>query len=132
MSLPDNPLTWTYHSLDTWWWPTVFILLAGFVPNDLWRALGVVFAGRLREDSEIFAYVKAVATAIVAGVVAQLVFFPSGSLALSPLWLRLLAVASGFAAFKLARNRVLVGVLAGEAVLILLWVLVVGVPDRPV
>lgn len=123
-----NLLSATYHQIDTWWWPFLFILIAGWVANDLWRFLGVVFAGRLNEGSEVFVYVKAVATALVAGVISQLVFFPTGTLAQSPMWLRLLALAAGFAAFKLARDSVLVGVLAGEAVLIGVWILVVGAP----
>jgi branched-subunit amino acid transport protein len=128
VTLPDNPLAWTYHSLEAWWWPYVFILVAGWLANDVWRFLGVAFAGRLREETEVFTYVKAVATALVAGVVSQLVFFPTGSLALSPLWLRVLAVASGCAAYRLSRNNVLIGVLTGEAVLILVWIFVVGAP----
>lgn len=121
-------LSATYHEIDTWWWPYVFILVAGWFANDVWRFLGVVFAGRLREDSELFAYVKAVATALVAGVIAQLVFFPSSSLAQAPLWLRVAAVAAGFILFKLARNNVLAGVLGGEAVLLGVWIFVVGAP----
>ncbi len=44
--------------------------------------------------------------------------FPEGGLAASPLWLRLGAMAVGFAVFRLARNSVLLGILAAEAVLI--------------
>jgi hypothetical protein len=121
-------LTATYHGVEAWWWPFLFILIAGWLANDMWRFLGVVFAGRLTEESAVFGYVKAVATALVAGVIAQLIFQPTGNLALAPMWLRLIAVAAGFLAFKLARDSVLVGVLAGEAVLIAVWVLVVGAP----
>jgi branched-subunit amino acid transport protein len=112
-------MTLGFHDLDTWWWPFVYILVAGALATDLWRVLGVFFAGRLSENSELFAYVTAVATALVAGVIAQLLFFPTGSLAATPLWLRLAAVAIGFAAFELRRRSVLTGVVAGEAVLIL-------------
>lgn len=123
-----NPFTLDYHSIDAWWWPFLFIAVAGWFANDMWRFLGVMFAGRLREDMPVFGYVKAVATALVAGVIAQLVFYPSGSLAQSPMWLRLVAVAAGFLAFKVTRDNVLVGVVVGEAVLIAVWVLVVGAP----
>ena len=118
-----------YRGLDAWWWPFVFILIAGWVGNDMWRMLGVVFAGRLKEDSVVFTYVRAVATALVAGVIAQLIFLPTGSLGQSPLWIRLAAVAAGFAAFKLARDSVLVGVLVGEAVMVVLWIAAVGLPN---
>jgi branched-subunit amino acid transport protein len=123
-----NLLTATYHQLDAWWWPYLFILIAGWLANDMWRMLGVVLAGRLSDDSAVFTYVKSVATALVAGVIAQLVFLPSGSLGLAPMWLRLLSVAAGFAAYKASRDNVLVAVLAGEAVLLGLWAGLVGMP----
>ena len=62
---------------------------------------------------------RAVATALLAGVVAKIILFPPGGLADVRLALRLLAIAVGFAAFLLVRRSVLAGVLAGEAVLIL-------------
>lgn len=123
-----NPLTLDWHAIDAWWWPLVFILVGGFLANDVWRFLGVAFAGRLREDTEVFAYVKAVATALVAGVIAQLVLYPTGNLALTPMWLRIASVGVGFAAFRAARGSVLVGVLAGEAFLIGVWILAIGAP----
>lgn len=104
----------TFTAFDTWWWPWVFILVAGWVANDLWRFLGVAFSGRITETSPVFAYVRAVATALVAGVIGQLILFPSGDLAASSLALRLTAVALGFAAFKLTRDGILFGVLVGE------------------
>lgn len=111
-------MTLGFHDVDTWWWPFLFILVAGTLATDMWRVLGVLFAGRLRENSELFAYVNAVATALVAGVIAQLLFFPSGSLAATPLWLRLAAVGIGFAVFRMRGQNVLAGVIAGEVVLI--------------
>jgi len=63
--------------------------------------------------------VRAVATALLAGVVAKIVLFPPGGLAAVPLTVRLSAMVIGFAAFLLVRRSVLAGVLAGEAVLIL-------------
>ncbi|MBL8573896.1 MAG: AzlD domain-containing protein [Hyphomicrobiaceae bacterium] len=108
----------TFTSIDAWWWPWLFVLLAGWVPNDIWRALGVMSSGRLTEDMEIFRWVKAVATALVAGVIAQLVVLPSGSLAQVPLTVRVIALALGFAAYLNGGRRMAVGVLAGETTLI--------------
>jgi hypothetical protein len=63
--------------------------------------------------------VRAVATGLLAGVVAKIILFPPGGLADVGLAIRLAAIMIGFAAFLLVRRSVLAGVLAGEAVLIL-------------
>ncbi|AXS40885.1 AzlD domain-containing protein [Breoghania sp. L-A4] len=110
-----------------WLWPYVVILIAGWFPTDIWRFLGVILAGKLQEDSEILVWVRAVATALVAGVIARLLLFPTGVLADSPPPLRIAAVVIGFAAFKLARERVLVGIAAAEVVLIGGWYVLGGV-----
>jgi branched-subunit amino acid transport protein len=99
--------------------PYLVLIAAGFLPNEVWRMLGIVVAHGLDESSELVVWVRAVATALLAGVVAKIILFPPGGLANVHLALRLLAIAVGFAAFLLVRRSVLVGVLAGEAVLIL-------------
>jgi hypothetical protein len=103
--------------------PYLVLVAAGFLPNEVWRMLGIVVAHGLDEGSELVVWVRAVATGLLAGVVAKIVLFPPGGLADVPLAVRLSAMAAGFAAFMLVRRSVLVGVLAGEAVLILgaLW-----------
>jgi branched-subunit amino acid transport protein AzlD len=94
------------------------LILAGFLPNEVWRWLGVIFATGLNEDSEILVWVRAVATAILGGVIAKLTIFAPGVLAQTPLTVRVAALAIGFAAFVLVRRSVFAGVLAGEAALI--------------
>ncbi len=111
----------SFTAIDAWWWPWVFILVAGWLANDMWRFLGVAFSGRLTEASPIFTYVKAVATALVAGVIAQLILYPTGDLAATSPWLRLASPAIGFAAFRLARQHIFVGVAAAEAAFVLGW-----------
>jgi hypothetical protein len=98
--------------------PYLALVLAGFLPNEIWRWLGVFFARRIDEESEVMVWVRAVATAILAGVIAQLVITPPGALAAVPLWIRLAAITIGFAAFLAVRRSVFVGVLAGEAALV--------------
>jgi hypothetical protein len=61
---------------------------------------------------------RAVATAILAGVIAKLILLPPGALAGMPLALRVTAVACGFVAFLLVRRSLFVGVAVGEAVLL--------------
>ena len=64
-----------------------------------WRMLGLWFGGGVDEGSEILVWVRAVATATFAGVIAQILVGPPGALASVPDRLRYAAVAAGFAAF---------------------------------
>ncbi len=99
--------------------PYLVLIAAGFLPNEVWRMLGIMVAHGLDEGSELVIWVRAVATALLAGVVAKIILFPPGGLADLRPAVRLSAIAVGFAAFVLVRRSVLAGVLAGEAVLIL-------------
>lgn len=108
----------SFASFDTWWWPYLFILIAGALATDIWRFLGVLVGGRMREDSQSLVLVRCVATALVAGVISQLILYPTGELASSPMWLRAGSAILGFAAFLLSGQRILIGVLVGEALLL--------------
>lgn len=94
------------------------LVLVGFLPNEVWRWLAVIFSRGLSEDAEILIWVRAVATAILAGVIAKLTIFAPGVLATVPTPLRLGAVLIGVLAFTVMRRSVFAGVLAGEAALI--------------
>jgi len=98
-----------------WFAPYALLLLVGFLPNEVWRMLGVVFARGLDEDAEIIVLARAVATAILTGVVGKLVVFAPGALAGVPLWVRLGASALGLIAFALFRRSVLAGVVVATA-----------------
>ena len=98
--------------------PYLALILVGFLPNEVWRLLGLLVARGLNEESEIVVWVRAVATAILAGVIAQLLATNSGALAAVPLSVRVAAVVAGFLAFLLIRRSVFAGVAVGEAVLI--------------
>ncbi len=108
---------------NAWWWPYAMIIVAGWLATDVWRWLGVAFGDRLREDSEILIWVRAVATALVAGVISRLILFPAGALAETPMLLRIVAGLSGVGAFLFLGQRVVVGVLTAEMVLIGGWFL---------
>ncbi|KQY14567.1 AzlD domain-containing protein [Rhizobium sp. Root482] len=99
------------------WWPYLFIVIAGWLATDLWRWLGVLAGNRLKEGSELLNWVRAVATALVAGVIARLVLFPTGVLEQSPLWLRIGAVVVGGLAFFLGRQKPVIGIATAVAVL---------------
>lgn len=105
-------------------WPYLLIVVA-WIATDSCRFLGVVLAGRMREDTEILNWVRAVATALVAGVIARLIVFPVGPLADAPLALRVVSVLVGFGVYSLGgRAAVLVGIIAGEVTLFAgIWLL---------
>ncbi len=100
-------------------WPYLLIVLVGYLPNEIWRFLGLWLARGLDEDSEIVLWSRAVATAIVAGVIAKLIVFSPGALAAIPLSVRVAAVVCGFVAFLVAKQSVFVGVAVGEAALLI-------------
>jgi hypothetical protein len=100
-------------------WPYLALILIGYLPNEIWRVFGLVLARGLNEDSEIVVWSRAVATAILAGVIAKLILFSSGALANIPLSVRVGAAIIGFLAFLAIRRSAFVGVLAGEAALLL-------------
>jgi hypothetical protein len=99
-------------------WPFLVLIAVGFLPNEIWRALGLVLARGLNEDSEIVMWSRAVATATLAGVIAKLLLFSNGSLASIPLSVRLAATAIGLIVFLLVRRSVFAGVAAGEVALL--------------
>ncbi len=68
--------------------------------------------------SPILDWVRLVATALLAGVVAKLLVSPNGALAAAPIWGRFGGVAAGFAGFFVFRRSLIAGVLCGEAVLV--------------
>ncbi|HEX5508958.1 MAG TPA: AzlD domain-containing protein [Pseudolabrys sp.] len=99
-------------------WPYLLLMLVGFLPNEAWRVLGLVLARGLNENSEWVVWSRAIATAIIAGVIAKLIVFSSGDLDKIPLAVRIGAAACGFGAFLAARRSVFAGVLAGEIALL--------------
>ena len=74
------------------WHALLILLVAGVIPNQIWRMLGLWLGGGLDEGSEFLVWVRAVATAVLAGVIAQIVVQPPGALGqragLAALWRR--------------------------------------------
>jgi branched-subunit amino acid transport protein len=100
------------------WHALVVLVVAGVIPNQIWRMLGLWLGSGLDEGSDLLMWVKAVATAILAGVIAQILVQPPGALASVPAMLRYGAVVAGFAAFLLARRSIFAGVICGEIVML--------------
>lgn len=104
--------------LDGPWWPYLALLLFAVIPTEMWRWLAVAFARRLDDGSPWLEWVRLVATALLAGVVAKLMLTPPGVLADVPLLVRIAAIAAPVAVVLLTNRRVMLAVVAGEAVLI--------------
>jgi hypothetical protein len=96
-----------------WFWPYLVVIIIGFLPTEVWRVLGVLAGKGLSEESELFQWVKVVATALVASVVAKLILAPTGALAA-----RVFAIVAGIAAMLATNRSILAGLLAGELTLI--------------
>lgn len=108
----------SFDAFEVWWWPYLFILVGGWMATDLWRFLGVYVGDRLSDDSELLVLVRCVATALVAAVIGNLIVFPGGALAATPLLLRIGAMATGFCAYLILGKRVIAGIIPAEAVLV--------------
>ena len=99
--------------------PVLALILVGFLPNEVWRLVGLALVNGLDERSQIIVWVRAVATAMLAGVLAQLILSTTGALSSIPVGVRIGAATLGFAAFLIARRSVFAGVVAGEAAVLL-------------
>ena len=99
--------------------PYMLLILTGFLPNEVWRLLGVLASRGVEEESELIVWVRSVATAILAGVVVKIVIFAPGALASVPLAARLGAVGIGVAAYLGFRGSVFAGVATGCTALVI-------------
>src|SRR5205809_5917584 len=100
------------------WHALAVLVIAGFLPNEVWRMIGLWLGGGVDEESDLLVWVRAVATAILAGVIAQILLLPPGALASIPGLLRYGAVAAGLAAFVATRRSIFAGVACGEIVML--------------
>ena len=100
------------------WHALLILVVAGFLPNEVWRMVGLWFSGGVNEGSEVLVWVRAVATAILAGVIAQILVQPPGALASVPDGLRYGAVVAGFVVFLVTKRSIFAGVACGEIIMV--------------
>lgn len=111
--------------------PIAIIVVAGVAMTEPWRWAGALLARDLDIESEVFRWVKAVSTALVAGLIARMIVFPSGALASVVAPARYGAFLGGVALFLLLPARlghglrVLLSVM-GSAGLLLAFQLTLG------
>lgn len=97
----------------------LLIVLMAVLVHEPWRWLGLYLGRDLDVASDLFQWIRAVATALVAGLVMRLVLFPAGALAGVPLWGRVGGLAIGIGAYLVARGSLPMGVAAGTLALML-------------
>ncbi|MGE0210493.1 MAG: AzlD domain-containing protein [Parvibaculaceae bacterium] len=93
----------------------VAILIAGFAVTYVWRMLGAVAAARVNPEGEIMLLVRAIATALIAALVARIVLQPEGLLAASLAASRYVAILTGVG-FYFWQRRVELAVVVAIAV----------------
>lgn len=105
--------------LGSGWGTAALIVVIAILAHEPWRWLGLYVGRDLDIDGEVFRWVRAVATAMVAGLVMRLLIYPAGALAGVPLTLRFVAFAAGIGLFYAARRNLAAGAAGGALVLLL-------------
>lgn len=92
--------------------------IAGFLVSEPWRWAGAVIGRSIDPNSELFAWVRAVSTTIVAGLVTRMLVFPTGALADASLELRVGALSAGIAGYFLLWRNMGLGIAVGMLALL--------------
>lgn len=101
-------------------WTLALILAAiSLAAHEPWRWIGMFLGRNIDIDSEIFRWVRAVSTALVAALVVRLVAFPAGALGGVPWAIRAMAMAVGVSVYLFGGRRISSGVAAAAAALVL-------------
>jgi len=69
-----------------WWAVLLFVVLGTY----FWRGLGVLLAGHVSQDSEVFKWLSAVTYALVGALTFKLILLPIGALAQVPMIYRII------------------------------------------
>lgn len=96
----------------------LFLFLAGFCATQPWRWLGLVLSRGVSEDSEILTWVRAVSTALVAGLVSRMILIPAGALAGVAIEIRLGAFVLGLVVYFASKRSLAAGVFTAAGALI--------------
>ena len=100
-------------------WP-YGVIMVGAAATYMWRAIGVMFSGRVDPQSALFEWVGCVAYALLAGVVTRMILLPVGPLGATTTSARIIAALVALGVFFLTRRNLLAGVASGAAMLALI------------
>jgi hypothetical protein len=90
------------------------LAVAGTAANEIWRMSGVWLSRGVDPASPLMLWVKDVSTALVAALIARLLLQPIGPLASIAGGVRLIAFATGIAAYFLSRRSLAIGLACAE------------------
>jgi branched-subunit amino acid transport protein AzlD len=91
------------------------LAVAGMAANEIWRVSGVWLSRGVDPQGPVMLWVKDISTALVAALIARLLLQPIGSLASISGGVRLIAFATGIAAYFLGRRSLAIGLAFAEA-----------------
>lgn len=94
------------------------LVFAGTFATDVWRIAGAYLSSGLKAESPVLQWVKDVSTALIAGFVTRMLFFPPEMLAQAPLTLRIGAIFAGLTGFYLSGRSLILGLVFGMLVMI--------------
>ena len=106
-------------------WGYLFLIGVAVIFHEPWRWLGIVLGRDLDIESPLFAWVRAVATSLVAALIMRLTLFPAGALGGLPVGIRVGAFMTGLAVFFIS-GRVLAWGVLGGAIALVAGVLITG------
>ena len=89
------------------------ILIFAIVGTYVWRGLGVLLGARIDTEGVLFRWVSSVSYAILAGLIARMIFIPIGSLADSPIEHRLIPILLSFLVFYLFKRNLPLAIVTG-------------------
>ena len=112
----ESLLTLSPRSVAGLW----MVVLFAAVGTYIWRALGVMLAGRLTQGSPVFRWVSCVTYAMVAALVVRIIVLPVGVLAQVPLSYRLLASGSALAIMWFKKDGLPAAIVTGTSMMALL------------
>ena len=98
-------------------WLVLALVIFGTI---FWKIIGVVAAGKIKDDSEVLEWVSCVAFAITAGIMIKVLMAPSGILEEAPFFARFCGVTLGVIAFFLSGRKIFIGLGVGLPVFAIL------------
>ena len=92
--------------------PWLMLIVASF-GIFIWRFLGLVLSSKINKDSFFAKWINAVAFAMTTGLMVRIIIYPSGALAETELFERLIPFLIGVIAFLLFSKTPILGLMVG-------------------
>ena len=97
-----------YDELLPW-----FMLFIASLGIFIWRYLGLILSSKIRKDSFFAKWINAVAFAMTTGLMVRIIFFPTGALAETELFERLIPFLIGVIIFLFFSRTPIIALVAG-------------------